>query len=161
MVFVPFVINSPFTSLGSQEWFLIYWIKPLTLFAFSSKVCILVSFARPIALPKCVNLSSALSCLSNILNSALEVNILYGSSVPLFIKSSMRTPIYASDLFKINSSLLLSFKCAFMPAIKPWQAASSYPVVPFIWPAKYRLSISFVSKDAFSCVGWKKSYSIA
>ena len=48
-----------------------------------------------------------------------------------------------------------------MPAINPWAAASSYPVVPFICPAKYNPVINLVSKVLYSCVGWKKSYSIA
>ena len=41
----------------------------------------------------CVSLMSALSCLKSILCSALEVNILYGSSVPLVTRSSIKTPM--------------------------------------------------------------------
>jgi len=48
-----------------------------------------------------------------------------------------------------------------MPAIKPWAAASSYPDVPFIWPAKYRFSILLFSNVYFNCQVGKKSYSIA
>ena len=68
---------------------------------------------------------SALSCLSIVLNSALDVNILYGSSVPLVIKSSIRTPMYASDLPSVNSDSLLTNLCALIPAINPCAAASS------------------------------------
>ena len=39
---------------------------------------------------------------------------------------------------------------ALIPAMSPWQAASSYPVVPLICPAKYRLSISCVSSVIFN-----------
>ena len=68
---------------------------------------------------------SALSCLSIVLNSALDVNILYGSSVPLVIKSSTRTPMYASDLPSVNSDSSLTNLCELIPAIKPCAAASS------------------------------------
>ncbi len=69
--------------------------------------------------------------------------------------------MYASLLLKINGSSLFIFKWAFIPAISPWQAASSYPVVPLIWPAKNRFCIFFVSNVAVNWVGGKKSYSIA
>ena len=50
-------------------------------------------FAKPILNDFSVNRISALSCLSRVLYSAREVNILYGSSVPFVIKSSIKTPI--------------------------------------------------------------------
>jgi len=76
-------------------------------------------------------------------------------------RSSINTPIYASFLCKMKDSLLDILRWAFIPAIKPWPAASSYPVVPFIWPAKNRFFINFVSSVWFNWVGSKKSYSIA
>ena len=44
--------------------------------------------------------------------------------------------MYASDLSSINGSLPLIERAAFIPAINPCAAASSYPVVPFICPAR-------------------------
>jgi len=46
--------------------------------------------------------------------------------------------MYASDLSKINGSSFLKDNAALIPAINPWAAASSYPVVPFICPARYK-----------------------
>ena len=43
---------------------------------------------------------------------------------------------YAIDLSNIRGSLFNVFKAAFAPAIRPCAAASSYPDVPFICPAK-------------------------
>ena len=71
---------------------------------FSSIFFNLSSLANPRLYAFSVNLMSALSCLKSSLYSALEVNILYGSSVPLVIKSSIKTPIYASSLLRTNSS---------------------------------------------------------
>ncbi len=51
------------------------------------------SEASPILNDFGVNLKSALSRRNKVRYSALEVNILYGSSVPLVIKSSINTPI--------------------------------------------------------------------
>ena len=51
---------------------------------------------------------------------------------PFVTRSSIITPIYASDLSKINGSNFLIDRAAFTPAIRPWAAASSYPVVPLI-----------------------------
>ena len=62
---------------------------------------------------------SALSCLSNSLYSARDVNKRYGSFTPFVTKSSIKTPMYDSFLFKINGSLPSSFKAAFIPAINP------------------------------------------
>ena len=50
---------------------------------------------------------------------------------------------------------------ALMPASSPCAAASSYPVVPLIWPAKNRPATVLVSSDALRSRGSKKSYSIA
>ena len=98
---------------------------------------------------------SALSCLKSVRYSALEVNILYGSSVPFVIRSSINTPIYASLLVRISGSVENTLDTALIPAINPCAAASSYPVVPFICPAKNRFSTSFVSNVRVSCVGGK------
>ena len=84
------------------------------------------------AIPFGVNLKSALSERNNSLYSARLVNILYGSVTPLLTKSSIKTPIYASDRDKMNSSFFNTFSAAFTPAIIPCAAASSYPVVPLI-----------------------------
>ena len=45
--------------------------------------------------------------------------------------------------------------------MSPCAAASSYPVVPLICPAKYSPFKWIVSKDIFKSLGSKKSYSIA
>ena len=90
----------------------------------------------PISLPFSVRRMSALSSLKISLYSALLVNILYGSFVPRLTRSSIKTPIYASSLFNSKTPLFLVFRAAFIPATMPCAAASSYPVVPFICPAK-------------------------
>ena len=102
-----------------------------------------------------------MSCLNNNLYSALDVIILYGSFVPFVTISSINTPIYASVLSKINGSLPLIFCEAFIPAINPWQAASSYPEVPLVCPAKNKPSIVLYSNDNFKSAGSIQSYSIA
>ena len=104
---------------------------------------------------------SALSCLRSNLYSALDVSKRYGSFTPLVTKSSIKTPIYASFLFKINGSFPSNFNEAFIPAINPCPAASSYPDVPFICPAVNKFFIIFVSNDCFNWVGSIASYSIA
>ena len=119
------------------------------------------SFIKPTLYPYSLSLKSALSCLSSNLYSAREVNILYGSIVPFVTKSSINTPIYASFLFSINGFLFSNFNEALIPDIRPWQAASSYPLVPFICPAVKRFSISFVSRFGLIWVGYIASYSIA
>lgn len=58
--------------------------------------------------------------------------------MPIVIKSSIRTPIYALLLFIRYSFLSSDDSPALNPAIIPWAAASSYPVVPLICPARYR-----------------------
>ena len=68
---------------------------------------------------------SALSSRKCNLYSALEVNILYGSTTPRVIKSSIITPIYASLRFSIKGCFFRTFKTAFIPAINPCAAASS------------------------------------
>ena len=108
-----------------------------------------------------VNLKSALSCLNISLYSALEVIILYGSLVPFVTKSSIKTPMYASDLVSIIGAFPLIFKAAFIPATNPCAAASSYPELPFNWPAPYKPSIVLNSNVGFNCIGLIESYSIA
>ena len=88
----------------------------------------------------------ALSYLKVSLYSALDGNTLYGSGVFLCIKSSIRTPIYASLLSIITGSSPFIFLAAFTPAINPWAAASSYPEVPFICPEKNKPEIFLFSK---------------
>ena len=104
-------------------------------FSFSKSLLCLSSSINPTSYPICLNLWSALSCLNNNLYSARDVSNLYGSLIPLVIKSSINTPIYAWFLFNTIGSLLSIFLAAFIPAISPWHAASSYPLVPLIWPA--------------------------
>ncbi len=113
------------------------------------------SFIRPNSCPIGLKRISALSWRNNKRCSARDVNIRYGSSVPLVTKSSINTPIYDSDRFMISSCLSFNFWCAFIPAIKPCEAASSYPVVPLIWPAKYKLLINLVSNVRPNWVGGK------
>ena len=112
-------------------------------------------------LPLSINLSSALSCLNNNLNSALLVNRRYGSSVPFVVKSSTSTPIYASSLANTSGCFPSSFIAALIPAIIPWPAASSYPLVPLTCPAVNRFSMIFDSNVGFICIGSIASYSIA
>jgi len=47
----------------------------------------------------------------------------------------------------------LNDKAALIPAIRPCAAASSYPVVPLICPARYKLLIFFVSRVKNSSLG--------
>ena len=134
---------------------------PISIFLSSSMIfSILLSFAinlwywssfiNPTSYPCFLNLKSALSCLNNNRYSALDVKSLYGSLIPLVTKSSINTPMYASFLFNINGSFPSNFKHALIPAINPWQAASSYPLVPLICPAVNKFSIFFVSKLLFN-----------
>ena len=53
----------------------------------------------------------------------------------------------------MNGSLPINDNAAFTPAIRPWAAASSYPVVPLIWPAKYKFLIFLVSSVKKSYLG--------
>ena len=48
-----------------------------------------------------------------------------------------------------------------MPAINPCAAASSYPEVPLICPAKNSPGTRFASSESDNSVGWMKSYSTA
>ena len=121
----------------------------------------LSSDIKPTSCPISVNLKSVLSCLSNNLYSALEVIILYGSLVPFVTISSIKTPIYACERSRITGFLPLTFCATFIPAIIPCDAASSYPEVPFIWPAKNIPSIFLCSNDNFNSDGSIQSYSIA
>ena len=81
--------------------------------------------------------------------------------MPLVTKSSISTPIYASDLSNIKGSLLSTFLAAFIPAIIPCAAASSYPEDPFTCPAKKSPSIPLYSRLKFKFVESIQSYSIA
>ena len=76
-------------------------------------------------MPFFVSLKSALSDLRLNLYSALDVNILYGSATPFVTKSSIITPMYASDLSRMKGSSFFNDKAALIPAIKPCAAASS------------------------------------
>ena len=71
------------------------------------------------------------------------------------------TPIYEEDLDKTRGTMFCIDAVAFIPQRSPWAAASSYPDVPFICPAKNRPETFLDSSEAFSCDGGKKSYSIA
>ncbi len=69
--------------------------------------------------------------------------------------------MYASSRPITHGSRPSAVSAALMPAAIPWAAASSYPVVPFTWPAKYRPGWALTSSVASSWWGGKKSYSIA
>ena len=71
------------------------------------------------------------------------------------IKSSTITPVYEEDLDKTRGSMFCIADTAFIPQRSPWAAASSYPDVPFICPAKKRPEMFFDSREAFSCEGGK------
>ena len=55
-------------------------------------------------------------------------------------------PIVTSNLL-IQGASPRTRRAALMPATMPWAPASSYPVVPLIWPAKNRPSMTLVSSD--------------
>ena len=93
--------------------------------------------------------------------SAREVNIRYGSCAPLVTRSSISTPMYASDLPRMTGSAPTTLRAALIPATIPWAAASSYPLVPLICPAWKRFSTILVSRDGWSWTGSTKSYSMA
>ena len=131
------------------------------LFHFSSNFLYLSSDIKPILCPIGVNLSSALSCLNNNLYSALELNILYGSFVFFTTISSINTPMYASFLESTTGSSFFTYLAAFIPAIIPCDAASSYPDVPLICPALNNPFTFFNSNVFFNSYGSKQSYSIA
>ena len=57
--------------------------------------------------------------------SARDVNMRYGSSVPLVTRSSIRTPMYAWLRLNVMGSLFHVERAALMPAMSPWHAASS------------------------------------
>ena len=69
--------------------------------------------------------------------------------------------MYASLLLSVSPNSLLIKDLAFIPAISPCAAASSYPDVPFICPAKNNPLTFFDSSVDFSCDGRIKSYSTA
>mmetsp|Transcript_21826 Transcript_21826/g.54095 ORF Transcript_21826/g.54095 Transcript_21826/m.54095 type:complete len:252 (+) Transcript_21826:274-1029(+) len=124
------------------------------------------SMTRPNSFPFCVNRRSALSARREIRYSARDVNIRYGSEVPLVTKSSTNTPMYPSSLPTIKgfgvdnpAEIAEAVRPALAPATMPWAAASSYPVVPQICPARYKPLIFFVSKVCVSDIGLTKSYS--
>ena len=121
----------------------------------------LLSSIRPISCPISVSLRSALSCLRRSLYSALDVIILYGSDVSFVTRSSIRTPIYACDLSRTTASLPCTFLAALIPAIIPWAAASSYPELPFIWPAPKSPDTLLNSREGFKLMAFIQSYSMA
>jgi len=61
----------------------------------------------------------------------------------------------------MSGGSFFTFNAALIPAIRPWQAASSYPLVPLIWPARNKLAIFLVSSVRSSSVGSMESYSMA
>ncbi len=100
----------------------------------------------PTRRPCAVNRRSALSIRNWRRNSAREVNIRYGSFVPFEIKSSIRIAVYPSVRSRISGGSCLTCNAALIPAISPWHAASSYPLVPLICPARKRPAIFLVSR---------------
>ena len=102
-----------------------------------------------------------MSCLNSKRYSALDVNIRYGSVTPFVTKSSIKTPRYASSLFNTICSFPLTKQLAFIPAISPWAAASSYPLVPLTCPPKNNPFTFLDSKVGFNSNGSMASYSIA
>ena len=157
-----YFVNTSFTfSVGLTVVLFNLSISSYICFFFVKNLSYLSSEINPFSCPISSNLRSALSCLSRSLYSALEVIILYGSFVPFVTMSSIKTPIYACDLSRINGSFFCNFLAAFIPAIIPCAAASSYPDVPFICPAKNIPSISLYSSDSLSIDGSIQSYSIA
>ena len=159
---VPFSSKNLFTfSDGFTMVFLNLSISFSILAFFCKNFWYLSSDISPISCPISVNLKSALSWRSNNLYSALEVIILYGSLVPFVTISSIKTPIYPWVLSKITGFFPFIFNALLIPAIKPWHAASSYPEVPFVCPAKNKPSISLYSNDNFNFEGSIESYSIA
>ncbi len=75
--------------------------------------------------------------------------------------SLMRTPIIELVLLGKYGGLFRAARPALMPAMIPWAAASSYPVVPLICPAKNRLLTFSVLRSSFNYLGSTKSYSTA
>ena len=55
--------------------------------------------------------------------------------------------MYASSRRGVHGSRPATCLAALRPATSPWAAASSYPVVPLIWPAKMSPSTALVSRD--------------
>ena len=111
--------------------------------------------------PIFVSLISQLSCLKIRRCSALLVIILYGSTISFVVKSSIKTPMYAWSLPSTIGLKLSIYLSAFIPAIIPCAAASSYPLVPFIWPAKKSPDTIFDSKLFLRSSALMQSYSIA
>ena len=119
-------LKNSFTSLFGVKYVSSKYVSNSFIsFIVSSYMAYFSSLISPIILPYGVNLIIELSCLNNNLNSARDVSNLYGSVIPLLIKSSIKTPMYASFLFNINGSRPWIFNDAFIPAINPWHAASS------------------------------------
>mmetsp|Transcript_44080 Transcript_44080/g.60214 ORF Transcript_44080/g.60214 Transcript_44080/m.60214 type:complete len:247 (-) Transcript_44080:331-1071(-) len=90
----------------------------------------------PASAPLRVSRRSALSLRRESLYSAREVNMRYGSLVPFVTRSSMSTPMYPSERCITSFSRPCEDRPAFAPAMTPCAAASSYPVVPQICPAR-------------------------
>ena len=63
------------------------------------------------------------------------VNLLARGNAIRYIVDDM--PVYITQLqLNTTASSPFSIRCALIPAINPWAAASSYPVVPLTCPAK-------------------------
>mmetsp|Transcript_18050 Transcript_18050/g.58423 ORF Transcript_18050/g.58423 Transcript_18050/m.58423 type:complete len:216 (-) Transcript_18050:1038-1685(-) len=88
--------------------------------------------------------------------SARELNMRYGSEVPRLTRSSTSTPRYDSARPVTSGS---PGAAALAPASRPCAAASSYPVVPLICPARYSPATRLVSRVERSSRGSMKSYS--
>lgn len=71
--------------------------------------------------PLLVSLVSALSGRSARRNSARLVNIRYGSLVPRVVRSSIRTPMYASVRSSVKADLSSAFRAALIPAMMPFE----------------------------------------
>mmetsp|Transcript_50405 Transcript_50405/g.151815 ORF Transcript_50405/g.151815 Transcript_50405/m.151815 type:complete len:203 (+) Transcript_50405:935-1543(+) len=161
--FPPLSAHSVTNSLKSRS----FWTRSSMRHSRASRAANLSSSDRnPYSAAFRVRRKSALSARREMRYSAREVNIRYGSFVPRVTRSSMRTPMYPSSLPKTKGDAGESprraanaARPAFAPAITPWAAASSYPVVPQICPARYSPPIDFVSRVCVSDCGLTKSYS--
>ena len=69
--------------------------------------------------------------------------------------------VYPSVRSSTSGDSFFTFSAALIPAMIPWQAASSYPDVPLICPARNSPAIFFVSSVRWSSVGSIESYSMA
>ena len=81
------------------------------------------------------------------------MNRRYGSSTPRVTRSSMSTPMYELSRPRVTPGRPSVARPAFNPAMAPCPAASSYPVVPLICPAKNKPDSARTCSVASSCVG--------